>query len=289
MTNTNRSARLPLARRILDGEKPLLSGDFAPQSVSKMLEQSVFFDIQVAEDLICARLEKERAESLEFAREDFGPMRPPYPHMWLEWGGRGPTVDWLEMACAISEKGTAPNGELVYTLMLFAASKGRPIHCVPEVIYLVIGADGRHVGKVTRKVWDEDGDSEPISGDLANETLRVEMALSLMNCRNVKTVDTGVVAKAGRSGAQKRRGEKPFSIRYNTIQLPGGGSEYDAKSGTYRATALHRVRGHFKTFTAERPLLGRAVGTYWWGWQLRGDPKRGIVISDYQIDGEADG
>jgi hypothetical protein len=47
------------------------------------------------------------------------------------------------------------------------------------------------------------------------------------------------------------------------------------------------VRGHFKTFTAEKPLMGRAVGTYSWGWQLRGDPKRGIVISDYQFDGEA--
>jgi hypothetical protein len=30
--------------------------------------------------------------------------------------------------------------------------------------------------------------------------------------------------------------------------------------------------------------MGKHVGTYWWGWQLRGDPKHGIVISDYQLD-----
>jgi hypothetical protein len=75
------------------------------------------------------------------------------------------------------------------------------------------------------------------------------------------------------------------------VTYPGsGGSEYVAKSGTHRATTLHRVRGHFKTFTAERPLMGKHVGTCWWGWQLRGDPNpnRGIVTSDYQIDGESD-
>jgi hypothetical protein len=25
------------------------------------------------------------------------------------------------------------------------------------------------------------------------------------------------------------------------------------------------VDGHFKTFTAEAPLFGKHVGTYWWG------------------------
>jgi hypothetical protein len=104
----------------------------------------------------------------------------------------------------------------------------------------------------------------------------------MSNCRNVETAETGAI-KMRRSGAQKRLGEKPFSIRYNTIILPGGGCEYDPKSGTHRA-ALHRVRGHFKTFTAGKPLMGKHVGTYWWGWQLRGDAKRGIVISNYQVD-----
>lgn len=47
--------------------------------------------------------------------------------------------------------------------------------------------------------------------------------------------------------------------------------------------ALHRVRGHFKTFTADRPLLGQHVGTYWWGWQIRGKAENGINVSDYRL------
>ena len=74
-------------------------------------------------------------------------------------------------------------------------------------------------------------------------------------------------------------------IRYNTIILPGGGTESDGKGG-HRATALHRVRGHFKTFTKDRPLLGKHVGTYWWGWQVRGSAKHGTVVSDYELRGE---
>jgi hypothetical protein len=129
--------------------------------------------------------------------------------------------------------------------------------------------------------------------DLAIATLTygqtVLMALSLLNCRNVKTEALGKIT-ARRSGTQKRRGVKPFEVRYNTIKLPGGGSERVGRGSKAhdRATALHRVRGHTKTFTAEAPLMGKHVGTYWWGWQLRGNPEHGIVESDYQMSGKSE-
>jgi hypothetical protein len=43
---------------------------------------------------------------------------------------------------------------------------------------------------------------------------------------------------------------------------------------------LHLCRGHFKTFTTERPLLGRHTGTYWWEPHLRGSADNGVVIHD---------
>ena len=273
------SGRLPLARRIYNGEEPLLL-TAGPQGMSKLLERSAFFDIQVADDLISSDAERQGGEAVY---TDFGPMRPPYPHMWLEWRGQEARGGCIEIACYTGEKGVTSGGQYVYGLLLLMSYEGEPIQCLPEQVYLIVDADGfQYGGEVVRDVRDESELAYP--QELRNEILRVKMALSLINCRNVKTAEAGTVTNVGRSGAQKRRGEKAFTIRYNTILLPGGGSEYDAKSGTHRATALHRVRGHFKTFTAERPLLGRAVGTYWWGWQLRGDPKRGIVISDYQID-----
>jgi hypothetical protein len=214
-------------------------------------------------------------------------MRPSYPGAWLEWGAEERDGDgWVDSACAMHEEREADENH-VYSLLLFSSYNGQPITMLSKRVYLVVDADGRYNGEVMQDVWDENGDRAYLPEELSNELLTPWMALSLINCRNVKTAEKGSI-KVRRSGAQKRRGEKPFTIRYNTILLPGGGSEYDAKSGTHRATALHRVRGHFKTFTAERPLMGKHVGTYWWGWQLRGDPKRGIVISDYQIDGESD-
>jgi hypothetical protein len=294
------STRLPLARRIRDGEKPLiqdLGRTLTPHAVSKMLERSVFFDIQVAKDLIVEQIRK-AGKSIELPRESFGPLRPPYPHMWMEWSTPTLAGGSVNCACTLSEQGNQ------YDLLLFVSSDtGGHICCVPRQFHLVFdvgtSADDVHLD------LDRDGPGHDVgaAGDdfvycdvdgldeidmqfiaeYEAEPLTVKMALSLLNCRNVEIAEGGRI-NFRRSGVQKRRGEKPFTIRYNTILLPGGGSKYDAASGTHRATALHRVRGHFKTFTAEKPLMGRHVGTYWWGWQLRGTAQNGVVISDYQLD-----
>ncbi len=29
--------------------------------------------------------------------------------------------------------------------------------------------------------------------------------------------------------------------------------------------------------------MGRHVGTYWWGWQVRGNPNNGVTITDYRV------
>ena len=47
--------------------------------------------------------------------------------------------------------------------------------------------------------------------------------------------------------------------------------------------ALHLCRGHFKTFTADAPLLGRATGTYFWAPHIRGTQNEGVVIKDYRV------
>jgi hypothetical protein len=30
-------------------------------------------------------------------------------------------------------------------------------------------------------------------------------------------------------------------------------------------------------------LFGKLNGTYWWGWQVRGNPERGANINDYRL------
>src|SRR5262249_5617236 len=47
--------------------------------------------------------------------------------------------------------------------------------------------------------------------------------------------------------------------------------------------ALHLCRGHFKTFTADAPLMGHAAGTYFWGPHIRGAQSEGVVQKDYRV------
>lgn len=108
------------------------------------------------------------------------------------------------------------------------------------------------------------------------------MALTLINCRNVTTREQGQVFP--RSGRDKRIGT-PI-VKYHTIVLPNEKSRSSSparRKSADASLALHRVRGHFKTFTAESPLMGKHVGTYWWGWQVRGNKDNGVVVSDYKL------
>jgi len=56
-----------------------------------------------------------------------------------------------------------------------------------------------------------------------------------------------------------------------------------SKGGISLQQALHLVRGHFKTYTEAKPLLGRAVGTFFWHQQLRGSKEAGTRDKDYEV------
>ena len=107
------------------------------------------------------------------------------------------------------------------------------------------------------------------------------IAVGLMNCKNVTTTETD----KGGPRRRKSRGRKNPRMTYRTINIPGrsASGESDGTPAEKAEYALHRVRGHFKTYTAERPLMGQHVGTYWWGWQARGKVKNGISTTDYKV------
>lgn len=47
--------------------------------------------------------------------------------------------------------------------------------------------------------------------------------------------------------------------------------------------ALHICRGHFKTYTEERPLFGRYAGTFFFRDHARGAKESGEVKKDYDV------
>jgi hypothetical protein len=105
----------------------------------------------------------------------------------------------------------------------------------------------------------------------------------------VRTARAGelVIPRRQAKRRKKDRGPSSHRISYHTIVLPGGVEHTDGTAGGGGGEkAVHRVRGHFKTYTSDAPLLGKHTGTWWWGWSVRGNPEHGIVVSDYELGEE---
>jgi hypothetical protein len=108
------------------------------------------------------------------------------------------------------------------------------------------------------------------------------LTLTFLHCKNVgiRTVrpDKALARKHARSGrvvhTYKTLEIKPITKMLEAARAPG-------ESGIQQA--LSRCRGHFKTYTEAAPLLGHAVGTYFWSDQLRGSVKRGTRSKSYKV------
>jgi len=108
--------------------------------------------------------------------------------------------------------------------------------------------------------------------------------LMLLNCKNVGS--TIINPSPNLNKKRKKFGKQElFSYKILKLELPGEKkksivTEKEAMTH-YR---LHFCRGHFKTYTKEKPLLGHGVGRYWFSATLRGQNKDGFVMKDYIVE-----
>lgn len=107
---------------------------------------------------------------------------------------------------------------------------------------------------------------------------------SFANCRNVARDLNSMPPKVAKKRA--RKGLPVF--RYYTLRISKvmGASKQSAPGDPDAippGRPLHIVRGHFKTYTAEKPLLGHAVGTFWWADSARGKAEHGKVTKEYEV------
>jgi hypothetical protein len=114
------------------------------------------------------------------------------------------------------------------------------------------------------------------------------LAVSFMHCRNVERVAHPISPKQNKK--RQARNLPPFN-RFHTLTIEPMKRIIEQALAEYRGlhrntdihVALHRVRGHFKTYTAEKPLMGHAVGSWFWGPTARGTEKRGTVKKRYEV------
>lgn len=109
----------------------------------------------------------------------------------------------------------------------------------------------------------------------------ISAALRMMHVKNIALEDAPL-----RKKAKKQKRPRPDDlIDWRTLVVTPRGRA-DGAAGTPLAEALtaqHLVRGHFKTYTAERPLFGRLVGTFWVAPHVRGSDEVGVVQKGYEL------
>lgn len=107
------------------------------------------------------------------------------------------------------------------------------------------------------------------------------LACTFANCKNVSLKD---VSETDQPAAKNMRRLKIPSVRRYTLRIDGKSSsrntdQHDDPEGE---TAYHLCRGHFSTYTIERPLFGRLAGKFWIPPHTRGKKKLGEVLKDYE-------
>lgn len=112
----------------------------------------------------------------------------------------------------------------------------------------------------------------------------VLLALSFCHAKNVSISPEPIPARL--QAARARRHHLPIE-RFYTLDIEPMRAVIAAATREGQpaslSAALHLVRGHFKTYTAEAPLFGARTGIYWWGLHARGDSRRGAIRKDYNV------
>lgn len=113
----------------------------------------------------------------------------------------------------------------------------------------------------------------------------VVTAFALLACKNIEQRDILPSRQVRRAAVREGR-PAPFTVKTLVVKPMAKRGKGAATEGNGSPLALHWVRGHFKSFTQDRPLFGRVTGTFWWTPHLAGDREVGVVVKDYKIERE---
>lgn len=226
----------------------------------------------------------------------FGPTMAPFDTLWIE--ARLPKTLWTNdgagqmVAKDRASVGVTAEGHFVQALSIDGqpALRIKSLHETSRMVVespfsVVIHLDERghpideRVGYTYTPEWAEA--IEALAQSDGSLTPDVALfALGLMNCRNVRMEDVHETDKRRRA---HRRKHGTAMARFKRIVLPGAMRSGGNASAAGEALPFHLIRGHFKTYTEEAPLFGKRVGTWWWGWQARGDEAIGTIDHEYEV------
>ena len=137
----------------------------------------------------------------------------------------------------------------------------------------------------------EDVDINDAKGELVSHILPILFAITLMQCKNVsmESVSTPLplaMKKSKRRRLIEERKKYPAFERHIVVIRDKRGRLISTTLQRQQPDSkrLHRVRGHFSTYTEEAPLFGRIVGRFWIPAHLSGLASEGVIDSDYRLE-----
>lgn len=211
-----------------------------------------------------------------------GPQRIPFPQLWIEFA-----VPQAESESLAPVAAYVMETDYGYGICFFRLMPDGQVYATMLVEQISVNDEGIVTGMQCEWALDDrasmDDPAEEDEFAMVHLSLPVMWAIGLMNCRNVHTVEVRPEPRR----TKKQRRPRRAGVSYHTIVLPSvrysATAAVNPERGSLSDQPLHMVRGHTKTYTAEAPLLGKHVGTYWWGYQVRGSKENGEIISDYQM------
>jgi hypothetical protein len=217
---------------------------------------------------------------------------PPVTPLWLEGTGPVPLADGeggrqvqaRTLGALVNARSTGPGATMDIELWIFLAHDRSEAVCQVGLRYQT-DAQGGVVGGTTGTYAPLARYYERFLGEqrhgLAVMANRFGLALSFMHCQNVRRTRV----EPGRWLQQTARRGRPY-VTYDVLEIGPMRQVMETEGGLSHnglPKALHICRGHFATYTLEKPLFGKLVGRFWVPMHVRGSAERGVAIRDYEI------
>lgn len=280
--------------RVSSGETVYLQDGSSPNELQVMWRRAANTFNRIVADEAAQFIYQSNSPDWSVKSGHFGILMPPFHKMWIEWttpkfrymGNRWHRMDPNRIAAKVTY---SDDKFLIEAITSY--DRGSRIGMFPiaqevsnfgDLAFIdtkvIVMPEIRHLSDPRVPA----GDYDSYAHGLALELWPALLAIGWLNCRNVSTL----VARAPRSLRQKRiRKGRPVGLDYRRILLDDATAS-SLSSNTYNESdpkRLHIVRGHMRTYTADRPAFGTYVGNMWIHQHMRGDAGLGRVNHEYHV------
>lgn len=173
----------------------------------------------------------------------------------------------------------------------YIISIGKPMKFHPDVVKFCHAAAskiGRDLpeSRLNENIWllpvsQPNYDQMQAAKEDAEDLSVLNLGLLLLSCKNIGT-EKHVPPEALNKKRKKQGKQELFT--YHTLIIKPTGKRQESIPKHIWENRIHLCRGHFKTYTIEKPLFGELTGRFWWQAHVRGKNRDGIVMKDYVVN-----